>query len=247
MNGVDLEERLSRIGTRWTMLLRSQAEEPGIAMPARAFLSTRYREVVYRYLLGAVRDPDVAEELSQEVALRFMEGRFHLVRPGKGRFRDYLRTVLINLVRDHHASRARRPRELPEQVVDRSPAPDPEDAFNQVWCRDLLKRTWDALREERPTYCALLRIHIDEPELSSRELAERLTAERSEPMTPENVRQTLGRARNKFGELLVAEVAESLDDPDPDRLRAELEEFDLLKYCRSALERWAADKRPGRR
>ena len=56
MEGTDLQERRSRIGTRWTMLLRSQAEESGIAIPARAFLSNRYQAVVYRYLLGAVWD-----------------------------------------------------------------------------------------------------------------------------------------------------------------------------------------------
>jgi hypothetical protein len=67
-------------------------------------------------------------------------------------------------------------------------------------------------------------------------MAERLTAQLGKPMTPENVRKTLQRAQAKFADLLIDQVAESLDAPSAD-LEAELKELDLLKYCRSALER----------
>jgi hypothetical protein len=49
----------------------------------------------------------------------------------------------------------------------------------------------------------------------------------------------LHRARKKFAELLVAEVARSLQTPGPEALEQELCALDLLGYCRSAL--------PGRR
>ena len=55
-------------------------------------------------------------------------------------------------------------------------------------------------------------------------------------MTPENVRKSLQRAQAKFADLLLDQVAESLDDPAAD-LEAELRELDLLQYCRTALGR----------
>ena len=47
----------------------------------------------------------------------------------------------------------------------------------------------------------------------------------------------LQRAHAKFAELLLDQVAASLDEPTADDLEAELKALDLLKYCRSALER----------
>ena len=72
--------------------------------------------------------------------------------------------------------------------------------------------------------------------MQSPEMAERLTAELGKPMSPENDRKTLQRAQAKFADLLLDQVSDSLDDPATD-LEAELRDLDLLKYCRSALER----------
>jgi hypothetical protein len=47
----------------------------------------------------------------------------------------------------------------------------------------------------------------------------------------------LARSRVKFAELLLDEVATSLERPTHEELAAELRELDLLKYCRSALDR----------
>ena len=51
------------------------------------------------------------------------------------------------------------------------------------------------------------------------------------------VRKALQRSHARFAELLVDEVAASLADPTHDELALELSELDLLKYCRSVLER----------
>jgi len=49
----------------------------------------------------------------------------------------------------------------------------------------------------------------------------------------------LQRAHAKFAELLVDEVATSLGTPSREEVAEELRELDLLKYCRSAVERHA--------
>ena len=58
-------------------------------------------------------------------------------------------------------------------------------------------------------------------------------------MRADQVRKALQRSHAKFAELLVDEVATSLGAPSRDELAEELRELDLLKYCRSALERHA--------
>ena len=75
----------------------------------------------------------------------------------------------------------------------------------------------------------------------SAQLAARLSAERGKPFTEDGVRQVLHRARRKFAELLVNEVARSLQTAEPGELEWELIELGLLDYCRSAL------RGPGRR
>jgi hypothetical protein len=51
------------------------------------------------------------------------------------------------------------------------------------------------------------------------------------------VRKTLQRAQAKFADLLVEEVATSLESATEEELQSELRELELLRYCRSALER----------
>ena len=55
--------------------------------------------------------------------------------------------------------------------------------------------------------------------------------------TEEGLRQLLHRARLRFAELLVAEVAHSLQTTDQADLEQEVIELGLLKYCRAALAR----------
>ena len=49
------------------------------------------------------------------------------------------------------------------------------------------------------------------------------------------MRKALQRAHADFADLLVSEVAHSLDEPTPADVEVELRELDLLRYCRSAI------------
>src|SRR3954463_9751725 len=107
----DAQQRLSRISTRWTLLVQAHGGTRAVPV-AQAALLLRYRAAVVRYLLGAVRDGDAAEELAQEFSLRFLRGAFCRASPERGRFRDYLRTALIHLVNDFHRARQAGPRQM---------------------------------------------------------------------------------------------------------------------------------------
>jgi DNA-directed RNA polymerase specialized sigma24 family protein len=231
----ETDDRLSRIETQWTAVLRAHGHSTDGAKSTRNQLLLRYTGAVYRYLLGAVRDPDAATDLCQEFAVKFLRGDFHRAAPEKGRFRDYVKTALVNLANDHHRARQAGPRPL---AVD-APAPElpSEDDFVCGWRQSVLDQTWKALAEANPTFHAVLLLRIENPEMPSNEMAEQLTAQLGKPMTPENVRKSLQRSHARFAEFLADQVADSLDEPTVDELEAELEALDLVRYCRSVLDR----------
>jgi DNA-directed RNA polymerase specialized sigma24 family protein len=68
--------------------------------------------------MGAVRNPDTAGDLAQEFALRFLRGAFRHADPGRGRFRDYMKTALIHLVNDYRSARSASSRPLPPDTAD---------------------------------------------------------------------------------------------------------------------------------
>ena len=202
---------------------------------------------MYRYLLGAVHDPDVADELFQEFALRFLKGGFRRVDPDRGRFRDYLRTTLVHLVVDYQKRQRKRAQPLDTALVEPEASPDgPAEAdrqFIRSWRDDLLARAWTALAEaERQggqPYYSVLHFRVGNPNANSAEMAARLTEQLQpeQPLTETGIRKTLQRARLQFADLLIDEVAHSLGQHTPEELEQELIDLDLHSYCRSALAR----------
>jgi RNA polymerase sigma-70 factor (ECF subfamily) len=233
----ELNARLASISTQWTKLFAAHQDHGGATAAARRELLLRYYAAVYRYLLGTLRDPAAAEELTQEFAVRFLRGDFKRADPQRGRFRDFLKSALRHLAHDYWRRQDKAPVPLP------SDAPEPADAdvvdqpFLDRWREELLAQAWAALAEvERQggqPYHAVLRGKVEG--VRSVQLAARLRAEWGKSFTEDGVRQVLHRARKKFAELLVDEVARSLQTAKPEAVERELIELGLLDYCRSAL------------
>jgi DNA-directed RNA polymerase specialized sigma24 family protein len=238
MTAAESDERLSRIVTQWTAVLGAHAGAAGGAESVRNRLLLRYSGAAYRYLLGAVRDPDAAAELCQEFAVRFLRGDFRRADPSRGRFRDYVKAALSNLATDYHRARQAAPRPLAPDAPDpAAPAEPSSDDFLGGWREAVLDQAWEALARDNPGYHAALLLRVREPDLSSAEMAARLTEQLGKPMTPENVRKMLQRGHARFADLLLDQVAASLDEDSGDELEDELKALDLLRYCRSALDR----------
>src|SRR5690242_2756490 len=107
MDHETLDRNLNRITTLWSVVRRAhQGSEQEVAAAQQQLLQ-RYSKSIYRYLLGAVRNPDVADELAQEFALRLIRGDFRGVDPGRGRFRDFVKGVLFHLIADYHRRQQR--------------------------------------------------------------------------------------------------------------------------------------------
>ena len=243
----DWDQRLSRISTQWTVLRQAHGDESDAAAKARQELIQRYGGAVYRYLLAAVRDPHAADDLSQEFALRFLRGRFRHADPGRGRFRDYVKTALFHLVGDHRRRAGRGPSRV--SLGDAEPAVPPAEvhgddrAFLESWRQELLARAWRRLAgaagQAGQPYYAVLRYRVEHPDVPSARMAEELSGRLGKPLTAANARQLLHRARAKFAELLLDETRHSLGGA-AGRLEDELAELNLLKYCREALGRGSA-------
>jgi RNA polymerase sigma factor (sigma-70 family) len=239
------EEHLSQMATRWTLIRESQAGDLSEGRLAQWQLLERYGGAVHRYLLGAVRDPEIAADLTQEFAVVFLQGSLKGADPQRGRFRDYVKGVLRNLVANHYRKAQRRQPvltdTLPEPGVDDPPDAAMDQDFLSCWREDLLARTWQALQrfeaDSGQPYHTVLRYRADHPEQRSDTMAEQLGARIGKSITPAGMRKALQRAREKFADLLLDHLAGSLDQPTPEDLEQELIDLELLEYCRPALDR----------
>ena len=106
-----IQDRLSAIVTRWTLLRNAHAEGPEQARAAQERLLHRYGGAIRRYLLGCTRNPEQADELYQEFAIKFLQGGLQGADPEKGRFRHYLKGVIFHLLADQHQKRGAHLRE----------------------------------------------------------------------------------------------------------------------------------------
>src|SRR5262249_5736972 len=144
------DPHLSQIPTLWSTVEKAHGQDAAEVTAARQRLLDRYGGAVQRYLLGALRDAEAAEELTQEVALRFMDGKYQGADRERGRFRNFVKGVLAHLIADHFRRLARpRPQPLDAENVaaaDGDPAaPDP--LFVESWRQALLTRAWQALAD----------------------------------------------------------------------------------------------------
>jgi RNA polymerase sigma-70 factor (ECF subfamily) len=208
---------------------------------ARKQLLACYAAPARRYLLGALRDPDAADELSQEFALRFLRGDFAGADPQRGRFRNFLKGVLSHLVCDYW--RRRKPRQLAGDVPEPvAPEADLDREFLDGWREALMDRAWSRLYQVqcqtgKPLY-DVLQLRARDSGLRSAQIAERLSGLLDKPVRADLARQMLHRARAKFTDILLEEVAQTLELPGADDLEEELLDIGLLEYCRAALERF---------
>lgn len=239
-------KRLNQISTVWSLVHRAHSGPSDDRVEAQAALMERYQRAIYRYLVHAVgNQADEADEILQEFALRLVRGDFRSASPDRGRFRDLVRTALINLVINNHKQRVRRRKVVSSGLGPEDQIPDPMELdrdFVEHWRQAVFDRTWLALAAQRPTngppFFATLRIRCEHPEASARELAGLLTkrVKPDKPYTEVNFRKALQRARERFSELLVEEVAHSMGSSDRDLLEEELGDLGLLPYCRKALD-----------
>lgn len=231
------DERISRINTHWSRLFEPRAEV------------CRYFGPAYRYFMGIVRNADVADELTSRFVERFLRGDFQKhANPEKGRFRAYLKISLRHIAHEYWRELRNRDAHCPISGPDGIAVQESESAdaaldrsFDAACSSQWLHQAWKQLEAmqdgERVPYFAVLSLKTSNPNLRSQEIAAELAPTIGINLKAEQVRKILERAREKFAELLLEQVIQSLPGKEHDRIEAELIDLDLLKYCKSALLR----------
>jgi RNA polymerase sigma-70 factor (ECF subfamily) len=238
--------RLSRIETLWSVVRRAHDGDANQARSAQEALLDRYGGAVRRYLLGALRSDDAADEVYQEFSLKLVSGAFGSADPERGRFRSFVKTSLFRMIVDFQRRQCRHAKQTPllGDAADFPAGPSnleqQEEAFVQSWREELLAQGWNELAElEKASgkpYYTVLKFRVDHPTLRSPEIAERLSQSLGQRLTAGNVRVMIHRSREKLCDCLLDAVRNSLDNPTPEEVERELIELNLLGYCRSALE-----------
>lgn len=237
---------ISKIETLWPVLMQAHAGAPDEVNAAQEAILLRYRPAIYRYLLACLGSADAADEVCSDFAYRFVRGAFRNANPEKGRFRDLLKSALYRLVIDYHkrhrGDMLHLAPEAPEPVAAADSLYDSDRQFLETWRTNLLNKTWEALGEEerrtnRPLH-TVLHFRAAHPDLRSAQMAEKLAGRLGKEVSAEWVRKWLHAGREKFAELLMHEVAQSLRDPTPDSVEEELIDLGLYEYCKTALTEW---------
>ena len=176
---------------------------------------------------GDPRDPDVADELFQEFALRVVQGAFGRVDPQRGRFRDYLKITLIHLVTDYQNRKRCQGPHLDGMAVEAVAPMSDRDASDELFLAGCARNCWPRLgrrsaRAERQggqPYYSVLRFRSENHEASSADMALRLS-EQLHPPCPftETESQDAATSARQFADALIEEVAHSLDHPTHDAL-----------------------------
>lgn len=236
------DRRISEIVTHWPEILAAHQVSMGDSQVSAAQLNVlrRYGSCIHRYLAAATRDDHAADELSQEFAFRFVRGDFCRAHPSKGRFRDYLKTILRNLVNDYYRLQKKQLEvRLDENIHlgNYGLAEHGSDEFLELWRQELISHAWTALKnlEDKKSnyYFTVLRFRADHPEMNSSEMAEVISRNIGEEVSADWVRQKLHRSRQKFSQCLLDEVRQTIEGNQHDEIQCELAELRLLKYFNS--------------
>ena len=230
-------DRLSNLETCWTVIRNAHLTGP-TGQAAMGELIGRYHDAVERYLRLKLRDQNLADEVFQEFWTKLLTHKLAGADNTKGRFRDYLRTVLHRLIIDHF--RGRKLQALPPgDLLD--PA-KPDDDYDRVWREAVIKRVWLRLETYEAStaknrYHTVLLLRVGDPKAAIEELSAQLSEQTRAKVTPEAFRKTLQRARGKFLELLVQELRETIHPATNEDIEAEINDLGLGQLYR----RYAAE------
>jgi len=213
--------------TRWSVVLNAGGESHE-GQQALATLAETYWYPLYAYLRRRGVAAEEAADLVQGLFARLLErDAFRDLAPERGRFRSYLQACLRHLVADTHARNGAVRRGGGRAVLsldamdaqlryanEPTSGETPERIYHRQWARTVLERALQRLERD----CA----ERGQADLF-RELASRLGgAGEVEPlsgvaarldMTENALKVALHRLRQRFGALLRAEVAGTVEHP----------------------------------
>lgn len=215
------------VPTRWSLVLAARGEAPA-ARAALGELCGAYWTPVFQFLRREGRDEDAARELAQEFFARVLAGAgFAGADPARGRFRSFLLGALKHFLADarKHDRRLKRAAELvplepagtdtAAGVQVAAPAEADDAAFDRAWALAVMDRALTALAAESAAAGRAAQFDALKPWLAGG--AEALTqadAAARLGVSEGAVKVAVHRLRQRFRELVRAEVAQTLGPGD---------------------------------
>lgn len=242
MNSEEDDKRLDQVVTQWSLLRMAHGPAPADSTQARKTLLLRYSGAIRSYVGALIKDDADADEVAQDCLVRMLKGDFASADPTKGRFRDFLKVAVKNMVRTYWDKKNRRTGVAydvtqHEQTEEENEA---EDAWTANWQRTVLDATWRSLEAFQRAnsgcvYYTLLQLRAANPDDDSPQLAEKLSEATKKPWRADAARQQLRRARLRFAQLLLEELSRSMKNATPDEIEEDLIDLGLMEYVRPFL------------
>jgi RNA polymerase sigma-70 factor (ECF subfamily) len=214
--------------THWSVVLQAGDTDSVEASHALETLCCSYWYPLYAYIRRHGHSPHDAQDLTQEFFARLLERKYlRLADRNQGRFRTFLLTSLKNFLINDWKKGNREKRgggqklfSLDEQTAETRFATEPvaaqppDSLYDRGWAAVLLDRAFAALRAEfeqsgKADLFERLKVFVwgQKNALSYAEMAAELN------MTESAVKVAVHRLRQRYGELLRAEVAQTVSTP----------------------------------
>jgi RNA polymerase sigma factor (sigma-70 family) len=213
--------------TRWSVVLATgQPDEQ--RHRALEELCAIYWPVVYAFLRQHGHDADDAKDLTQGLFLHLLEREdYRTADPEKGRFRSYLRTCARNFAASQHRHEQAEKRggkathlaisfEDHDRVIDHVPIDTvtPEQAFDRQYAQQLVNVVLERLGDEMRTRGRGEQFEVLRGYLEACEGATYQEAGAQLGMREGAVKVAVHRMRERYREMLIEEVRQTLADPD---------------------------------
>ena len=240
--GTDSESRPAHgfATTHWSVVLSASQRDSSEAVAALEKICRAYWRPLYAYIRRDGHDPTEAQDLTQEFFARFL-ARDYLQRlhHQNGKFRSFLLTFLKHFLAEQRQRNRAQKRGggcvfisfdgPPEEGCFFEPADErtPDEVFERRWAHDILQRALDRLREE---YTARGQVTLFGAlqDYQPREPGGRSYAQLGDDlgMTEAAVKSAVQRMRQRHGELIREEIAQTVTRPE--EIDEELRHFRIL-------------------
>jgi len=210
--------------TRWTQVRRAKADSPEGRRALTDLCSAYYKPVV-AFLRCELRDGDAARELAHDFFAHLLAGgAIARADQQRGRFRSFLLGAVKHFLSHHREALGRLKRgggvgKISLNETEARSVPDagvlsPDAAFDQQWALTVLAHVLEALRRECATEGRADFFELVKPWLTGDSArGDQAALAASHGMNANALKVAVHRLKQRFRQLLKAEVAGTLGDP----------------------------------